>query len=331
MKKLIFTLVCAVFFGQFKLARAQVGLNNPNPDPSSILDLKSTDKGLLIPRMSTGERNAMAIGTPMPAKGLLVFDTSLDRIYFWDGTKWRAANVVVADSTGTNEVLRVGTRMSIGSGYTTSQPASNSLLVEGAIGIGTNNLGSDKLSVDGTTKLNGNTRIVGTLHANDYTLPSGSGNGPVPKGVIVMWSGSLSNIPTGWAICDGNNGTPNLQNRFIVGAGIDYSVNDSGGAKEVTLTDAQTPLKSHSHGVNLTTSSDGQHQHDIQFDDDKGGKNYQAQESADCCGKSGTYKTEPAGSHSHTVTGNTNSASNNSAAAHENRPPYYALAYIMKL
>jgi len=50
------------------------------------------------------------------------------------------------------------------------------------------------------------------------------------SGIIVIWSGAIVNIPTGWVICDGNNGTPDLRNNFVVGAGDTYAVNANGGA-----------------------------------------------------------------------------------------------------
>ena len=49
-------------------------------------------------------------------------------------------------------------------------------------------------------------------------------------GIIAIWSGSIASIPTGWKICDGNNGTPDLRNRFVVGAGDTYAVDANGGA-----------------------------------------------------------------------------------------------------
>ena len=50
------------------------------------------------------------------------------------------------------------------------------------------------------------------------------------SGIIAIWSGSLVSIPPGWVICDGNNGTPDLRNRFVVGAGDTYAVDANGGA-----------------------------------------------------------------------------------------------------
>lgn len=49
-------------------------------------------------------------------------------------------------------------------------------------------------------------------------------------GMIILWSGSLTVVPSGWVICDGNNNTPDLRDRFIVGAGNTYSKGDTGGA-----------------------------------------------------------------------------------------------------
>ncbi len=49
------------------------------------------------------------------------------------------------------------------------------------------------------------------------------------KGIITIWSGTIANIPAGYVICDGNNGTPDLRNRFIVQPGDTYAVNDTGG------------------------------------------------------------------------------------------------------
>lgn len=49
-------------------------------------------------------------------------------------------------------------------------------------------------------------------------------------GLVAIWSGAIVDIPAGWILCDGNNGTPDLRNEFIVGAGDTYAIDDSGGA-----------------------------------------------------------------------------------------------------
>jgi len=149
-----------------------------------------------------------------------------------------------------------------------------------------------------------------------------------PTGGIIMWSGTIATIPTGWALCDGNNGTPNLTGRFVVHADADsggtYAPNATGGSDSVALTEANMP--SHSHTFSGTTNTTGAHTHDVAWSAAEGGsgsgsrvENYPS-----------TYarSTSSAGDHSHTFSGTTSSTG--SGTAHENRPPYYALAYIMK-
>lgn len=56
----------------------------------------------------------------------------------------------------------------------------------------------------------------------------------VPSGVVMMWSGAANAIPSGYIICDGNNGTPDLRNRFVIGAGDTYAVGATGGSSATT-------------------------------------------------------------------------------------------------
>ncbi|EGW42612.1 hypothetical protein [Bilophila sp. 4_1_30] len=76
----------------------------------------------------------------------------------------------------------------------------------------------------------------------------------VPTGFIGMWSGSASTIPTGWALCDGTNGTPNLTDRFILGAGKAYQPGATGGTATATPSVAAGSAKT---GVSLTTAAPG--------------------------------------------------------------------------
>lgn len=79
----------------------------------------------------------------------------------------------------------------------------------------------------------------------------------VPTGAIVMWSGALDAIPDGWTLCDGSDGTPDLRDRFVLGAGVGEEPGSSGGAHSITLTEEQ--LASHTHPI--TIASAGQHSH----------------------------------------------------------------------
>jgi microcystin-dependent protein len=129
----------------------------------------------------------------------------------------------------------------------------------------------------------------------------------IPSGGIIGYHGAVANIPTGWFICDGNNGTPNLVGRFIIGTATDsggtYDVGDTGGAADVTLTGAQSGVPAHTHTV--TASLNG-------------------------AGGAGTNpQTHTSQSTASSFTTNANAAAN-AAEAHTNLPPYYALAYIMK-
>ncbi len=119
--------------------------------------------------------------------------------------------------------------------------------------------------------------------------------GWTPPGGIIEWSGAVTDIWPGWALCDGSNGTPDLRDRFVVGAGSGYAVGATGGEAAVTLTVAQMPTHSHTYSM--------------------------------VSGEGGSIKME--GSNFGSYTRNTGPAGE--GKAHENRPPYYALAYIMRL
>ena len=162
-----------------------------------------------------------------------------------------------------------------------------------------------------------------------------SGHDLIPRGTIVMWWGSTSDVPAGWTLCDGQNQTPDLRDRFIVGAGSSYSPGSTGGQNSVTLSEGQMP--SHSHLM----YSAGSHTHKL----DRGwkgrnvdsGGNYEMAFDAwyNCNGENlwdGTDHhpqyhplTTDDGSHTHTI------ENAGSGEAHENRPPYHALCFIMKL
>ena len=176
---------------------------------------------------------------------------------------------------------------------------------------------------------------AGTITFADDQIPLSAVNGAAeaisavefPAGGIIMWSGSVESIPTGWRLCDGTNGTPNLQDKFIVGAGLTHAVAAIGGA----LT--------HTHGV--TVDSDGAHFHQITGAATAASvtgvaanvataqvENEQSQETV----VSTVGITDPG--HLHTLSGNTDSNGTHShtaaTGATNHLPPYYALAFIMK-
>lgn len=154
------------------------------------------------------------------------------------------------------------------------------------------------------------------------------GQAKLPSGLICLWSGASTAIPNDWALCDGTNGTPDLRDRFIVGAGKSYAVGAVGGASSVTLTTNQIPAHSHSGG-SLTADSAGAHTHTY----NKATSSSKAVSAANGNGGlvsiSSGSATGSSGAHTHSISGSTDSTGG--GQAHENRPPYYALCYIMKL
>ena len=147
----------------------------------------------------------------------------------------------------------------------------------------------------------------------------------VPSGIISLWSGASNAIPAGYALCDGNNNTPDLRNRFVIGAGSAYGVGATGGSADATLV-------AHTHtfsGSTSTKSLTGT------FDTSKpnaatGIVSVSSEgigPAGDGSQYSGARYTIDA-SHSHTLSGSTGSTG--SSATNANLPPYYALCYIMK-
>ena len=131
----------------------------------------------------------------------------------------------------------------------------------------------------------------------------------IPSGGIILWSGSTGSVPSGWYLCDGTNGTPDLRNSFIVGAGNTYAVGATGGTADAIVV-------SHTHAATVT---DPGHLH--------AGGWVQS-------GNLSRANTDTTGSYSNTSTATTGISVANSttgvSGTNQNLPPYYALAYIQK-
>ena len=143
-------------------------------------------------------------------------------------------------------------------------------------------------------------------------------NQAIPVGSIIMWSGSTT--PTGWAICDGSNNTPDLRDRFVVGTGTSYAIGNTGGSNTVTLTDQQMPV--HSHPI-----TDPGHTHSFSRVDEGVSSGSATVMDGPTAGGDFSVSNETTGI---TATDNVGGL-NGITQAHENRPPYYALAFIMRV
>ena len=165
----------------------------------------------------------------------------------------------------------------------------------------------------GTATPQSSLHVVGELRADTV-----AGNGTIPVGGIIMWSGSIGSVPSGWALCNGSNGTPNLQDRFVVAAGSGYAVGATGGSANATLV-------SHSHTATSNVTDPG-HNHSY--------TNYNSTEKTGSGGSlavnyysGGTFNTNSA---STGITVATTVSTEGSSATNANLPPYYALAFIMR-
>ncbi|EIW20705.1 MULTISPECIES: hypothetical protein [Pelosinus] len=151
---------------------------------------------------------------------------------------------------------------------------------------------------------------------------------PIPIGLIAMWSGSITSIPTGWSLCNGTNGTPDLRNRFLVCAGDSYGVGATGGEATHALTPSEGPV--HAHAATAWTDSQGAHAHSIDTmrTPSEGSSGARVSNTPRDTGYV-AINTSVSGAHGHNVGVSVQNAGN--GVGHENRPPYFALAYIMRI
>lgn len=183
-----------------------------------------------------------------------------------------------------------------------------------------------------------------------------SETGIIPRGLISLWSGTIEAIPQGWALCNGENGTPDLRDRFVVGAGLSYALASKGGSKDAVVVEHTHTQSSHSHSG--TTDRDGGHSHSVYINSAGGHSHSVTVPTATknsyhsrplqgyFLGEDVSYTTNYESSHSHS--GSTDSEGDHAhilyvssatptihstgvSGVDKNLPPYYALAYIMKI
>ena len=182
---------------------------------------------------------------------------------------------------------------------------------------------------------------TGNITANKFFCDGSSLTGivGVPSGCIILWSGASDNIPPGFVLCDGTNSTPDLRGRFIVGfsnTDTDYDVDDTGGNKTTTLSTSQLPSHTHTFttgdpSISLTGSVNVISESFAGFGGSASGVftkvngftrgGTPGNPDSNACGAFNFQ-----GTHTHSGTTNTTGSGN----VIENRPPYYALCYIMK-
>ena len=230
---------------------------------------------------------------------------------------------------------------------------------KGVPSVNGTNLARVSDSITGTAGgfTSGNAALLNTGTIPDQRLSNSS---LFVTGMIMMYTGSSA--PSGWAICNGSNGTPDLRNKFIVSTGSSYNHGDTGGLNSVTLTEAQMPnhnhtfsgSHSHNHNINNHTHSfSGSNTHNHNFQGVNANDHNDTERNATVMRNDSNTMytaTSPSGVQNKTITisgttGNPSDRATNSKTvsisgntggkgsgnSHENRPPYYALMFIMKL
>jgi hypothetical protein len=139
---------------------------------------------------------------------------------------------------------------------------------------------------------------------------------PIPAGGIFLWSGSIGSIPAGYVLCNGSNGTPDLRDRFVVGAGSTYAVDATGGS-------ANAIVVSHTHTATSVVTDPG-HLHTETTYNQPGIGN------AGGGGARVNALTSNTGTASTGITVATTVDTAGNSGTNANLPPYYALCYIMK-
>ena len=211
----------------------------------------------------------------------------------------------------------------------------------------------------GTTTLRWNNVYAKTVGQTEYTTFNGYGT--IPLGGIIMWSGLTSSLPSGWALCDGTAGRPDLRDRFIAGSGSVLTHNGTGGSNSITLTDSNLPSHSHTatltevtdHTHTITVSEVGNHGHAFIISKDRNATGWEGPNGGFVLDTS-ENETQPAnsgnpntsggqigggGGHGHTATatgggGHTHTVTispTGSGTSVDITPRYYALAFIMRI
>jgi hypothetical protein len=306
----------------FANATYTLSANNGLPDEArnAVLNLIGTNTGpqnLIAPAVEKTYIVVNNTGATVTIKtsggtGYAVINGATQHVWC-DGTNFYASTIASgAGQTGTGNLVY------------SQAPTINAAVLTGTVTVPTANVTSDT------------TVAASTAFVRDI----------MPTGIISLWSGSIATIPSGWLLCDGSNGTPDLRDRFVVGAGTTYAVNATGGAANVTpagtisgsvggtsLTEAQMPKHFHQmRGPNSISAPQN----------DQGASyswgNYGGGTADDPAQQYGTYSAGGSATSGSQSTGTSNGNSHDHSAGSlsfsgtsgSNLPPYYALAYIMK-
>lgn len=166
--------------------------------------------------------------------------------------------------------------------------------------------------------------FTGTVTATAFV---GDGSGltgivSIPSGFIGIWSGSAAAIPSGWLLCNGTSGTPDLRDRFVVGAGSTYAVGDTGGQNTITAVPAHShavgtlvnaTTGAHTHTVSGNTSNTGAHTHTVSGNTSNTGAHTHSGTTANAGDHAHNGSTSTIGNHNHNISAGSGSNGNRTA------------------
>lgn len=200
-----------------------------------------------------------------------------------------------------------------------------------------------EIPIEGYGVYSSNSAFLKARYTSDYELPIDDNSSKFvstewihklfPKGTILMFNGASSEIPEGWAICDGSNGTPNLIEKFIK-AGTSSGVTGGNPNNEVTLTVDNMPTHNHDLLGSATTDTDGGHYHYTSANDGSSTSITQGEGTSATVAASGSTSilSDYEGSHWHYVDLSSAYTSSEGGSQPFNiEPEYYSLIFIMKI
>ena len=251
------------------------------------------------------------------ATGIATVGTALyvdGKLHDGDGDFGTAGQVLSSDGTNTKWINTSDTNVGSASNVGTNV---NSTDADQFITFVGSSSGNNPIRVDAGIKYNPSTnRLTAGSFAGDGSALTGVES--FVTGMIILWYGDTSNVPTGFVLCDGNNSTPDLRDRFVIGAGNNFSAGSTGGNNSLTLTEANLP--SHRHFV---------------VSNDLGGQNRtNSNVSANNQVRKGTGASNLFEGYNLASTGSDAASGRSSAVGSgtpiDNKPAYHALCYIMK-
>jgi hypothetical protein len=302
---------------------------------SSVVDAVTAVTSLQVDEMTLdGDTLTATDDFIIDAVGDITLDAAGDEVIFKDGStnvghvSMDSDNLTIKSLVSDKDVLIQGNDGgSAITALTLDMSDAGAASFNGAVTANAGVNSSGTVTSSGTLAVTGNLTVDGASGTSGQVLTS-AGSGATPtwttqfvSGMIMLWSGSTGSIPSGWVLCNGSNSTPDLRNRFVVGAGDTYSVDATGGSADATLV-------SHTHTA-TSSVTDPSHAH----------LSAQGTEfpiyavSGTATGPSGQRGGDPHGKTEAVTTGisvSTSISTAGSSATNANLPPYYALAYIMK-